>query len=290
MPVQCRLPGRVDLGEETECTAGIGNRVQFGQYPDSGLLQFALFGRGCVGEPVPAERVGHDVRRHHSLDMVHQEERTAQQFPGGLDPAHLRHRDLGECRNQPQHLVLVVHPVGGEHRDVSRGRRDPGHPLPLDRCTVLGPAAGQDDALRGHAVGVDTAFDFHLGFDWGGHDGGQPLRQGGGKATGVTTRALQSVNVGLDARLVGHIVLRSLRYAPAAIRNPRTDPGPDADQDVRNPVAESARSSTGCGSTPRRNVISAVTPIAAMVSAPGGATCGAPCGASVKNISTITRT
>ena len=220
-------PGGSTSVRKPNVLAGVGNRVQLGQHLDGGVLQFALFGRGRVGEPVAAEGVGHDVRRHH----------CPRRGPSGRTDCPARspvgsiQRTCGtgtsvSSETSRNTSILVVHPVGGEHRDVGRGRRDPGHPLPLDRCTVLGPAAGQDDGLRGHAVGVDTAFDFHLGFDWGGHDGGQPLRQGGGKVTGVTTRALQSVNVGLDARLVGHIVLRSLRYAPAAIRNPRTDPAP----------------------------------------------------------------
>ena len=82
----------------------------------------------------------------------------------------------------------------GEHRDVGLGGRDPGHPLLFPGRAVLGPAAGQNDGLRRHSVGVDTAFHGDVRGDAARHDGGQPLRQHRGQGGDVPARALQVVD------------------------------------------------------------------------------------------------
>ena len=198
------VTGRNGLGEESERLVRVGNRVQLRQHLDGRVLQCALlFGCG-VGEPVAAEGVGHHVGRNDALDVIHQEERGAEHRALGIDPAHLRYRHVGEFLDQPDDVVLVVHPVLGEHRHVFGGGRHPGDPLLLDLLAVLGPAAGQDDGLRRHAVGVDAALDGHLRLDPAGHDRGQPLRQQCGNGADVATRALHVVDFDLDVRLVGH--------------------------------------------------------------------------------------
>ena len=114
--------------------------MQLGQHLDGGVLQFALLLGGRVGEPVAAEGVGHDVGRHHAVDVVHQEERGAQDVAGGLEPAHPRDGNVGEFADLAYHLELVVESVGRKDLDVLGGGRHPGHQLLLDRLPVLAPS------------------------------------------------------------------------------------------------------------------------------------------------------
>ena len=106
--------------------------MQLGQHPDGGVLQFALTFGGRVGEPVAAEGVGHDVGRHHTVDVVHQEEGCSEDVAGGLEPAHARDGDVGQLADRPYHLELVVESIRGKDLHVLGGRRHPGHQLLLD--------------------------------------------------------------------------------------------------------------------------------------------------------------
>ena len=186
VPAQRGVAGRIDLGEEAERLLGVGDRVQLGQHLDGRILQLAPFLGGRVGEPVAAERVGHDVGRHDARDVVHQEERRAEHGPLVVDPPDAGDRHVGEFADLPDHLELVVESVCREDRDILGRWRHPGHPLLLDRSAVLLPPAGEDDGLRRHPVGFDAALDGHLWRCSAWHDGGQPLRHHRREAGDVT--------------------------------------------------------------------------------------------------------
>ena len=184
-------PGGSTSARNPNVLSALGIACSLAMHLDGGVLQFALLLRCGIGEPVVAERVGHHVGRHDAVDVIHQEERGAQHLAGVLQPAHARHRDVGEFAGQPHHLELVVQPVPRKHRDVGLGGRDPRHPLLFPGVAVLGPAAGENDGLRRHSVGVDAAFHRDVGGDAARHDGGQPLRQHRGQGGDVPARALQ---------------------------------------------------------------------------------------------------
>ena len=131
MPAQRGVAGRVDLGEKAERGLRIGDRVQFRQHLDGGVLQLALPFDGSVGEPVAAERVWHDVGRHDAVDVVHQEERRAEYVAGVLHPPDAGDRHVGQFADEPDDVELVVQPVGGKDRDVLGARGDARHPLLL---------------------------------------------------------------------------------------------------------------------------------------------------------------
>ena len=54
------------VGQEPEGGLGLRDGVQLREHVDGVVLQFALRLGGRVGEPVAAERVGHDVGWHHA--------------------------------------------------------------------------------------------------------------------------------------------------------------------------------------------------------------------------------
>ena len=201
-----RLAGDIgpsDVGEEPERRLGVGNRMQFGDHLDGAVLQFALtLGRG-VGEPVVAERVRHHVRRHLALDVIHQEELGAEHRTCRFKPPHPRNRDVCVLAHQPDDVELVVHPIRREHRNVLRGGRHPGNPLLFPALPIFVPAAGQDDRLRRHAVGVDAAFHGDLGCDAARHHGGQPTRYHVGQRADVSTRMHQAADI-FDSRFSRH--------------------------------------------------------------------------------------
>ncbi len=190
--------------------------MQRRQHCDGGVLQFALTLGRCVGEPVAAKGVGHDVGRHHTLDVVHQEEGRAQNVAGRLEPAHPRDRDIGQLSDHPYHVELVVEPVCREDLDVLGGGCDPGHQLLRYRPAVLLPAGGQDDGLRRHAGRVHTAFHGYLRRRAAGQDRRQPLRHHRGQGGDIAAGALKFVDF-VEHRFVGHSALSSLRLLPAAI-------------------------------------------------------------------------
>jgi hypothetical protein len=177
--------------------------MQLGDHLDRAVLQFALTVGRRVGEPIVAECVRHYIRRHLTLDVVHQEERRAEHRTRRFQPPHPGHRDVGLLADEPDDVELVVHPIRREHRHVLRSGRHPRHPLLFAALAVLVPAAGQDDGLRGHTVGVDAAFHGDLRCDTAGHHGGQPPRHHVGQRAQITTRVLEAADI-LDSRFSSH--------------------------------------------------------------------------------------
>ena len=159
---RCRPAGRRRSGTRRSSRRS-GIAVQLGQHLDGGVLQFAPLLGGRVGEPVVAERVGHDVGR----------DDARRRSPSGRTG----------CR-APRRSAPATAPAGPGRRSVRRPAGSPrtggpagttGTPGRLGsvgatRAThfcstglaVLVPAAGQDDGLRRHPVGVDAAFHGHL--------------------------------------------------------------------------------------------------------------------------------
>ena len=122
------------VGEEPEGLLGFGIACSVA-ITSTVLSCSSRCARGRVGEPVVAERVRHHVGRH--LPSTWSIRKNGCRGPtGGLQPAHPRHRDVGELADQPDHLELVVQPIGREDRHVVFGRRDPGHPLLLRGAAV----------------------------------------------------------------------------------------------------------------------------------------------------------
>ena len=199
-------PQRIRFGpviEEAECRFGFRDRMQVGDHLDGAVLQFALSLGGGVREPVVAECVRHHVRRHLALDVIHQEERRAEDRARRFQPPHAGNWDVGLLADQSDDVELVVHPIRREHRHVLRGGRHPRHPLLFPALPVLVPAARQDDRFRRHAVGVDAAFHGDLGCGTAGHHGRQPTRHHIGQRADVSTRMLESADI-FDSRFSRH--------------------------------------------------------------------------------------
>ena len=184
--------------------------MQLCQHFDGAVLQFALTFDGCVGEPVIAEGVGHDVGWYDAVDVVHYEKRCAQDLAGRFEPAHRRDGDVGDFADFPDHFELMVESIGGEDLHIFGGRGHAGHQLLLDGLSVLMPAGGQDDGFRRHARRVDAAFDGDLRCRAVGQDGRQPLRHHRWQGRDVSAGSLKVLDV-VDGGVRGHGCLHSLR-------------------------------------------------------------------------------
>ena len=188
---------------------GLGNRMQFGDHLDGAVLQFALTSRpahrrtSCCRTCMASRRAGPDPRRSPSGRTAC---RAPSPSPRASAPA------ARGCRSSRR-------PAGSRRTDGPCGRtRTRGRPAAVGatRAThfssrlpaVLVPAAGQDDRLRRHAVGVDAAFHGDLGRYPAGHHCRQPPRQHVGQRADVTTRVLESADV-LDSRFVAIRILPS---------------------------------------------------------------------------------
>ena len=180
----------VAVGKEAEGRLGVRDRVQLGQHVDGVVLQLALRLGGRVGEPVAAERVRHDVGRHHA-GRRSPSGRTACRAPIPVGSSH-RTRGTGTSVISP--TSRITSNWWSIRYDENTGTscfggRDARHPLLFVLLAVGFPASGQDDGLRRHPVGVDAALHGHLRRGAAGHDGRQPLRHHVGQRADVSARS-----------------------------------------------------------------------------------------------------
>ena len=189
--------------------------MQLGEHPDRCVLQLALVFDGCVGEPVAAEGVGHDVGRHHrrrrnpSRRTVYPALRRCSpaSAPGGQERRSAR-RLCGSPR--------IGGPVGTSGTP-GRPRRwaPPGPPTSaLPACRPRSQRAVRMMVSDDMPVGVHAALHGDLGRDAAGQHRRQPLRQHRGQRRDVAAGTLQSVDFfdagsfGTGASFCGVITIR----------------------------------------------------------------------------------
>ena len=128
--------------------------------------------RCCLDHPA-LEGVGDVVRRHLPLDVVHGEERHAQELRVVLVDAEARERNRRPAVGQGAHDPVLGGELGIEEEEVL-GRRHPHHQAPL---VATGRAGATEDRLIGEAVGGRGLDVEDLGHRPVVRPGGEPTRQ-----------------------------------------------------------------------------------------------------------------